>query len=234
MIEIFNDFYLLDNKLLYVCDDFIGYNPVISKGLSFERMTGHDRKPTFGTKVKVEQFELDDEPFTAILISFLYAGPLRGYKRIEILKNGRFIINYEAGGYGHGSSYKKGNQFFITNNMAYLIADGQSLKDKETGKFYEDISPGNNHLFVFENIVIPILQDRKPDVNTFAINGTYYKEEIELHRQTDWTAEAIFNGQKFNFSKSSILDFGRTPNGKFKREKGKRVLDKVDVTLKVF
>ncbi|MEO7044253.1 MAG: hypothetical protein ABI091_03025 [Ferruginibacter sp.] len=234
MIQKFNDFYLLDNKLLYVCDDFIGYNPIITKGLDFEKMTGHDRKPTFGTKVKVDKFEIDDEPFTAILISFLYSGPLRGYKRIEILKNGHSIINYESGGYARVTNYKKGNQFFINNNKAYFIADGQTLKDSETGKFYEGISPGNNHLFLFENIVIPMIQDRNPVENSLSKNGTYYKEEIEFLRQTDWTAEAIFNDQKFNFSKSSVLDFGSTPYGKYKKEKGKRVLDKVHVTLNVF
>ena len=44
MIQKFNDFYLLDDTLLYVCDDFIGYNPVISKGLSFESMIGVNGK----------------------------------------------------------------------------------------------------------------------------------------------------------------------------------------------
>lgn len=235
MIKSLSDnFYLLDNELLYISDEFIGYNPVISKGLNFESMIGTNGKAIFDTNVKVDQFEMGGVPFTAILISFLSSGPLRGYKRIEILKNGQPIINYESGGYGHGTNYKKGLRFFISDDNAYLIADGQSLKDTTYDKFYKDISPGYYHLLVFANIVIPIIQDRKPVENSLSENVTYYKEEIEFLRQPDWTAEANFNDQKLHFSKSSVLDFGRTPNGKFVKEKGKRVLDKVDVMPKAF
>lgn len=234
MIQKLNDFYLLDDKLLYVCDDFIGYNPVISKGLNFESMITVDGKPVFDTKVKVDQFETSGEHFTAILISHLSSGPLKGFKRIEILKNGQSIINYESGGYGHGTNYKKSTRFFISNDKAYLISEGNSLKDTTTGKFYKDISPGYYHLFVFENIVIPIIQKRKTTEDSLSKNTTYYKEEIEFLRQTNWTAKVIFNEKKYHLSKSSVLDFSRNLNGKFMKEKGKRVLDEVDVMVKDF
>jgi len=133
-IKELRDFYLLDGKLLYVSEEFIGFNPLISKGLSCER----NKKS--GTTIKLDEFKISGSSFNAVLTNFMDWGPLRGYRRAEILKNGHTIINYEHGGMGHGSNYCKGNYLYVKNENAFLLKDGYALRDASTDKIYLGLS----------------------------------------------------------------------------------------------
>ncbi len=104
------DFYLFDNKLLYISEEFLGFDPLISKGLSYCILKGK-----CGTKVKLDEFKMGNSSFNTILTRFVDYGPLRGYQRAEIFKDGKNIINYEHGGMGYGSNYNKGGFFMVEN-----------------------------------------------------------------------------------------------------------------------
>ena len=228
MITKINNFYHYNDKLIYVCDDFIVYDPVISKELHFENLDVVNKQKQFGTKVKGEEFRIDNYPYSAILVNFLTGGPLKSFKRIEILKNGRTIITYETGNRGLGFVYKDGNTFFVDEKNAYLIGDANA--PKAAGSI-DDLTNDYFNLFMFTQIVIPTIDECKIIENSLTKDVTYYKEEIEFLRQTDWTAEANFDGQQLHFSKTSIPGFERTPNGKFMKEKGKRVLEKIEIKI---
>lgn len=141
------DFYLLDNKLLYISKKFIGYDPLISKGLSFEKTKN-------GKDIKHDTFEMDGVVFNATLTNFISFGPLRGYRRVEISRNDKTIINYECGGMGHGLNYSKGNYFHIENKEAFLVKYGHAMREWVTGKIYSDLSEDHYYFLWFKDIII--------------------------------------------------------------------------------
>ncbi len=155
MITKLHNFYLLDGKLLYVCKDFIGFNPMISKPLV------NDTERVYDTKTKEDKFEIQGSVFSVLLTSFFALGPARGYEKIEILKNDRKIISYEYGGKGHGVNYSEGNRFLVENNQAYLTTQGNALRDKTTNAIYSDFVEYHNYFFWFENIIIPRVTSHK-------------------------------------------------------------------------
>jgi len=193
------DFYLLDGKLLYVSREFIGFDPVISKGLSCER----NKKSN--TTIKLDEFKLGDSSFNAILTNHISWGPLSGYRRAEILRNGRTIINYEHGGMGHGSNYCKGNYFHLENGNAFLLKNGYALRDVSTGKIYSNLNHDNDYLFWFKDVVIPIAGKLWPvDGSALDYDKIYHRAEIEPLRQIQWDAHVNFNSQHIYIKKTAV------------------------------
>ena len=142
-IKELRDFYLFNDKLLYVSKEFIGYDPLISKGLSFEKSERGAAETT-----RHDTFEMGGPTlFYAMLSSFICGGPLRGHERIKILKNGRTIINYEWGSRGHGTIYTGGNDYKIENRDAFLVRNGHAMRERETDTIYRNFSPDHQYLF---------------------------------------------------------------------------------------
>lgn len=223
------DFYLLDDKLLFVCDDFIGFNPTISEGLTFKK-----RKYS-GTKVKVQEFEMHGSSFIAILPQFIDWGPLRGYRRVEILKNGRTIIRFERGGKGHGSIYFEGNEFHVEYGNAYLISEGYSMRYLNSDRIYKDLKAENFYLLWIKGIVVPKKSVRNIAAIGLDQKGIFTSQEIEPFRQLEWEANVQFNNQNINIVKTSIPGFmnTRTYNGlyEFKLCKNSTTLNKIEIKL---
>ena len=228
MITKINNFYRYNDKLMYISDDFIGFDPLISKELHFEKLDKVNERKQFGTKVRVEEFRIDNCPYSAILVNFLTGGPSKSFKKIEILKNGRTIITYETGNRGLGFLYKAGCNFFVDNKDAYLI-DIANFQESNTTR--DDLATDYFKLFKFNQMVIPSINESRIIENSLTEGVTYYKEEVEFLRQADWVARANFDGQQFYFSKTSIHGFERTFNGKYIKTKGKRVLEKVEIKV---
>lgn len=227
--ELYN-FYLLDNKLIYISDEFIGFDPLISKGMI------HKRKETgAGTNIILDNFKMDGSLFDAILIDYINWGPVRGYVRTEILKDGHTIINMEHGGMGHGSNYWKGDDFLVAYDNAYLVKRGYAMQDKSTHEIYNDLSSDNSYFFWFKNIVIPTKSKSWPiDGSALVWNKKYTLAEIEPFRQVKWEAQVNFNNHDFTIQKTAIpycdwIDLGKT--SKFKRNDGKEyslLLDRIE------
>lgn len=205
MLKELSDFYLLDDKLLYAHKGFIGYNPAISKPLT------HESPDTVYPKVKVEEFEMQGSSFTVILIFFRASGPLRGYKRIEVIKNGRTIIRYEVGSKGFGSNYWEGNYFLVGDDNAYLVARGSSLmEDYKTRKIYNGLDRDSYYFFWFSDIVIPTAEEAEVNYDSFPEDRIYKRSEIEHLRRVEWHAKANFNNHEIDISRSSIPGFWQT------------------------
>ncbi len=205
--------------------------PLISRGLSYERKEGS------GTKMKLEEFEMGGSLFNAVLTHFIDWGPLRGYERIEIFKNGRTLINYERGGMGHGSNYSKGSYFHLENKNAFLIKNGYAMRNAASDKIYLDLNGDNDYLFWFKNIVIPTKGKLWPmDGSALEHNKVYSLAEIEVLRQIEWEANVNFNNQNIYIRKSAVPYCLRTywscdeGYGEFQRidQGGCTALDKIE------
>lgn len=197
------DFYLLDNKLLYLSREFIGFDPLISKGLSYNLAKGK-----CSTKIKCDEFKMGGSSFNSILTSFCDYGPLRGYERVEILKNGKTIINYEDGGMGYGSNYRKGSCFSVENEDAYLIKDGHSMRDSSTDKIYSGFSADDEYFLWFKDIVIP--QNRAGKKSILKSGMKYSHSEIESLRDIIWEANVNYNGHKIYIKETGVTNCLRT------------------------
>jgi len=219
------DFYVLDGKLLYTSKDFIGYDPFISKGLSHAKVKS-------GVIVKVDEFELNNSSFVAILTYFIAGGPLRGYKRVEIIKNGSTIIRYEIGGKGHGTNYSEGERYFISYSDAFMVYDGYSMK---ADKVFTDYSGDDYYLFWFKNIVIPTKYECNRNKNNLRDKKTYTANEIEPLRQVEWDTNVIINNREYHIVKTSIPGYFQTKwdeeGGTFCRVGRWSALSKTDIQL---
>ncbi|NOT94156.1 hypothetical protein [Ferruginibacter sp.] len=228
MIKKLRDFCLFEDELLYACKDFIGYNPTISKELSF-----YDPTDT-GTKVKVDEFEINGNIFTVILTKFFERGPIRGYKKVEILKKGVVIIRYESGSHGHGSIYNSGNKYFVENANAYLFADGNSMKDSESNKIYKDLDSEKYYFFWFTDITIPTKHEKVISPISFTKKKIYSKQEIEVFRKVEWDAKIQINETNLHIIKTSVPDFVGPYSGLdgakgFKQLANMNILEKLDI-----
>jgi len=203
MITKLSKFLVFENKLLYATKDFIGFGPAISKALAYGEYN-------FGRKVTLQEFEMTGSFFSVMLTSFKAAGPLRGYKRIEIIKNGQTIIRYENGGKGHGSNYSEGSYFLIENSNAYLVANGHSMKNYSTNKIYHDLDGDSYYFFWFRDITIPTIKQTLVNYDSLQRKEIYTRREIEHLRQIEWHANTSFNNHKVIISESSIPGFWRT------------------------
>lgn len=200
-IKELRDFYLLDDKLLYVSEDFIGYDPLISKGLSYKKSSES------GTTIKIDEFKMENFSFNAILTYHISRGPLRGYTRAEILKDGRTVIKYEHGGMGHGSNYSEGNYFHLEYGNAFLLKDGYAMRDTSTDKIYSDFSSDNDYFFWFKNIVIPDkLKSGTGKGLILESDRIYSYAEIEPLRDILWEANLNFNGHKIYIKKTGVVN----------------------------
>lgn len=230
MITELRDFYLLNDKLLYARRDFIGFNPTISKGLI------HDKPNKSGKKVKLDEFEMRGSSFTVILTYFIDWGPLKGYERVEILKNGRTIICYESGSKGYGYKYSDGNYFFVENENAYLIAQGYAMINPKTDKIYLDFDKESYYFFWFDNIIIPNKHERDFERKNIPVKEIYTRQEIESLRQIDWEANANFNNTNLQITHSSIPGFSQSlwrldGHEEFRKNKNSEVLWKTEITI---
>lgn len=199
--EISYGFYLFDDKLLYVSRDFIGYNPAI-KDLNYKT------PDKLGTEVKVDEFEMRGSSFKSILTTFFDCGPYRGYTRIEIIKNGRKIIQYERGGSAFGMNYTRGKDFFVEADNGYLITRGNYLKSFETDKIYNDFNVYSYYFLWFTNSVIPTkTKKRVVNYDSLPEKEIYEISEIEHLRQVIWHGKIIINNHEIDISESSIRGF---------------------------
>jgi hypothetical protein len=218
------DFFVFNGKLLYASKDFIGYDPMISTGFTHE-------KTTSGVKIRIEEFELNNFSFKAIMTSFIAFGPLRGYKRVEIFKDEVPIIRHEIGSLGHGSNYFSGKEFFISDSDGFVVSDGYSMRNPETDQIFSGYSGDAYYLFWFKNIVIPVKSEKKkldlPD------KETYFEVEIEPLRQVDWTATIEIEGSDYFIEHSAVFDFSwsRWHNNRwfYRKATGWWTLDKTEV-----
>jgi len=153
---------------------------------------------------------MDGCSFHVILTTFKAGGPLRGYKRIEIIKNGQTLIRYENGGKGHGSNYSEGNYFLIENSNAYLVATGHSMIDYKTNTIYRDLDGDSYYFFWFRDITIPTLEPNIVNYESLPGKEIYTRREIEPLRQLEWHANTSINNHKVMLSESSIPGFWRT------------------------
>lgn len=169
-IKELRDFYLLDGKLLYISKEFIGFDPIISKGMSYERTEKS------GTKMKLEEFEMGEFLFNALLIESFSYGPVSGHKRIDIFRNGESIISHEHGG-KMCWNYEKGNDFYLENNNAFLVKDGNAMRYDSTRKIYRDFIEDQEYFFWFRNIVIPEKGKTQEQLVRDFIESTQPKEE---------------------------------------------------------
>ena len=201
VVDEFHGFYLLDGKLLYASADFIGFNPIISKALIHQEPEGE------GTKIILDQFYCAGYEFNVILTCFFGYGPARGYRRIEILKNGKEIIRYERGGYGHGSNYSKGNYTQNAHRTAFLIADGYSLGNYIPNKVRPDFDKKNYYLFCFDEFIIPTKYELDYERNNIPDKKIFTEAEIEPLVQVNWEGKATFNNQELHFIKTSAPGF---------------------------
>ncbi|MDO8667650.1 MAG: hypothetical protein Q7K35_00950 [bacterium] len=229
-IKELRDFYLLDGKLLYVSKDFIGFDPIIGKGLSYER----NKKEN--TTIKLDKFKIGETSFNVVLTSFMDWGPLRGYHRAEILKNGYSIINYEHGGMGHGSNYCKGDYFHKENKDAFLLKNGYALKDRLSDKIYLDLNGNNDYLFWFKNIVIPTKGKNWPaDGRALENNRSYICAEIESLRQIQWEANVNFSNHHIYIKKTAVpycsLVYWRSADDYqiYRKDSWQTALDKIEL-----
>ncbi len=215
-IKELRDFYLLDNKLLYVSEDFIGYDPLISRGLSYEKSSES------GTTVRLDEFKMENSSFNAILTYHISWGPLSGYMRAEILKDGRTVIKYEHGGKGHGSNYSEGSCFKVVNGNAFLLKDGHAMRDASTDKIYSDFSSDNEYFLWFKNIVIPDKLATGTGKGLILESGRIYsRAEIDPLREILWEANVNFNGHKIYIKETGVVNCVQTcwdSTGKVVRE----------------
>ncbi len=198
-------FYFLDDKLLYACSDFIGFDPQISKPLTPERLQG------YGTKVTVDEFNMRGSLFTVILINFRGSGPLRGHTRIEILKEGRTLILYKEGG-GLGGVYTEGSNLLVQQTNAYLVADGHTLKKHKIETLYPDIDGGSYYFFWFADIIIPVTEQVVINYDSLPEKEFYNRGDIKQFRQTEWHAKTVIDDREVVISRSSIPGFLRMEN----------------------
>lgn len=223
LIEL-RDFFVFNGKLLFIRKDFIGYDPLISKGFTHE-------KTTSGVKTKIEEFELNHYSFKAILTSYISFGPLSGYKRVEIIMNGETIIRYELGSLGFGSNYTKGKDSFISGSDGFFVANGYSMRNPKTDQIFSDYSGGPYYLFWFKNIVIPVKSEKKkldlPD------KETYLEIELEPLRQVDWSANIEIDGIGYFIEHSAVFDFSWSRWHKnrwfYRKSRGWWTLDKTEM-----
>lgn len=228
-IERLFDVFVLDNKLLYACDDFIGFNPAISKGLSYMKMKGT------GTKINTHEFEMLGESFNAILTFSKYFGPLRGYHKVEILRNGTTIIMHKVGGI-LGGCFSKGNKFLIKDGNAYLLINGFPKIGIETDGYWSALSGDDHYLLGFNDIIVPTKYEIISENNSLPEKEFYLRKEIEPLRQKEWDANFRFNDQDIIIIKTSVPGFTQTywnkkGFGKFIQEKDSTALDKTEIII---
>lgn len=232
MIEKLRDFYVFNDQLLYVSDNFIGFNPHVSEGFTF------DKPELMGHNIKNIQFELNNALFKANLDYRINRGPLSGHMIAEIIKQEELIIKYGSysKGYGHGG--KIGKNYLIKNNQAFLLVDGYSFRNTETDEYYSDFKSDNNYLLWFENIVIPKAQNLNFDRKDIPEKEIYTEEEIEPFRQIEWEVILNLNGIELKKTKSKIPGFWycfdtKIPNNHlfFVKDTSWSVLSKMEVEV---
>lgn len=174
------EFYTFKDKLIYASKHFLGYNPQISISLE---------KPSLSkeiTEYNLEHnFVMENEEFNALLIGRLSFGPIRGFQRIEINRNGQQIISYEIGGRGHGSNYSKGQNYFMEKNKAYLIVEGWKMKYHNENKIYGNLNSGYYYLLIFKDVTVPIIYPIK-NIEPGPAKEIYSKEEHESYKHILW------------------------------------------------
>lgn len=201
MIQRLKDFYILDGKLLFACKDFIGYDPTISKPFV------HEIPVKTGTKAISDEFQMNGCSFNVILTCSTDSAPLRGFKRIEIIKDGQTIINYEKGGKGHGTNYSKGNYYLVESGNAFLVATGGAMKYFNDDIIYNDLDSGSYFFLWFKDIVIPSVEESVNKYDAIPNKEIYSRNDIQHLRQTEWWAKTIINNREIEISKSSIPNF---------------------------
>lgn len=227
MLKKLNNSYLLDGKLLIAKKEFIGFDPYISPGFTFNS-AGE------GTKIKKEEFSLNYYQFTVILMHYLQYGPGTVRSWIEVLRAGKTIIRFETGGSSLGYSYSKGDRFKIENGNAYYLARSYELIDPETGLVYSGLDKDQYYLLWFKAFSIPTICTTEHADHSNLEGTRFTEEEIEPFRQTEWKADAEFNGKQLQFSFSSIPGFFIKQKGKdgsleYERSNFHPILEKLEV-----
>lgn len=207
MIKKLKDFFLLDGKLLYACNDFIGFNPMISKGITQKR-----KKVEKGTEVNVVEFEMYRTSFTMTFTSFIGDEPDRVYKRLEVIKNGLTIIRYEKGGNGDSTNFIKEKHYLVQNTDVFLIADGCSMMDTNEGKIVGDFIADEYYFFWFRNILVPKnrnydFENENLELKDINFNPSLTKKYIiKLANSNKWICGYYVNQSKFKIQKLFKLD----------------------------
>lgn len=232
-IEKLFNFFILYDKLLYICDDFIGYDPEISKGFSYEKFSGD------GTKINLYEFEMLKEHFNVITTFAKYSGPLRGYQRVEVLRKGTTIIMGLVGAAGHGGVFSNGKYSYIDDKNAYLLIRGiKGLEKYVTNKGgYSSILSGDDHYLIgFKNIKIPIKAEMKLEQTQLSEGDYISKDEIEVLRQIEWNARFKLKKHSIDIIKTSIPGIEQTywsRNGfnRFIKCDGETALEKTEIYI---
>jgi hypothetical protein len=197
-IKKLSDFYLLNEKLLYISKDFIGYDPLISNGLSFDHTRGKN-------EAKRGLFIVGEYSFGVIFTYSISYGPLRGFRRVEITREEKTIISHEYGSMGHGSNYSKGSSFCLDGKDAFLVARGSTMGDGRDDKIYLNLNGNDYHLFWFKNVVIPTKHKISTEEGIATIhNKSYSREEIEPLKQIIWSTDVTLNNHLLRIRKVAV------------------------------
>jgi hypothetical protein len=195
------DFYFFDGHLIYASEDFIGWNPTISKALTQDR-------PERGTKVKVDEFEMRGSEFTVVLTSYIDWGPLRGYKGIEILKNGMTKIRRKSGSMGFGSNFFEGKEVLVEHGNAYLIKGWNPVGDPEEDARPQDLRRSRHYLLWFTDVVVPKKEEvLSVNLDSLPKKRFYTIGDIKHLRQVEWRGKITLDNCEIVVSRSVIPGF---------------------------
>lgn len=203
MITKLNNFYLIDNKLLYISDKLVGFDPLLSTALIFE-------KPKLtGTEFNQITFQFNKDRFTAKLTFFCERGPVRGEEKIEIFKNDQPFFTYIKGSKGYGYTYGTHINYIIDNNYAYLLASGYWLQNRKTDFIFSNLNPVAYYFMRFDVFSIPkVSQSLDLQIEYDNINNkTFALNEIEKYRTEIWNAKLSTTNYEIAISESEIIGF---------------------------
>lgn len=223
-----NTLFLFHEKLFFVSDEFIGFSPQKSEPIELKIPYADRSGKGNSTQILPGHFKIGGSIFHTILVYFFSYGPVRGYQRIEVLRNGKSIINFESGSHGHSALYRKGQLYSTGSNEAFLLAPNEVGYDE--GKYTpKDMLNGDYRLYYFENIVIPKKWESTTSNIRLSNQHDFYPQEIEMFRKDVWLGKILVDGKDIYFKKSIVPGFERTYNGKFKVNPEKSVLPQVEI-----
>lgn len=137
-------FYSVEGKLLLTSASFIGLEPQVVP-LPFPAA---ENGKELSKDLEVTH---EGQPYTLQLTTALYSGPLSGWHRLNVMRNGSSLLRYKWGG-ALGGNYTKGVNGFIEGEQAILY-----LHSPEIARFYGEKE--GHFLLLFRGIVYP--QQRK-------------------------------------------------------------------------
>ena len=209
-----------NNQLLFISDEFVGLNPLISPPIPFYELDSEK------TESKQFAFQLDTETFVVQYGNVYREEPMLKGKRIHIFQDeqlfytygnaserhpkfGRYTITYGDCSYkyhySHGRAY-----VLMTGFDALKLCIPPDLKERTT------IDKRAYYFLSFEKFAVPKIHKRSNALCTTRHRYDFFTaEELEEYRTVIWSAYLrIGKGQNLSIKYSAIKGFCRWAYGR--------------------